>query len=91
MGLLSKNHAVDKGGSVEVRASSELRLEHIQTRRSLAIRKMHIRHLQYLQIPSFPKPQPPLLWLWLLLLLIGSQAADRKQNETEQQHYLNVG
>ena len=56
IGLLSKNHAFYKGSGVEVRASSHLGRKHILTRRGLSIPIMHIRHLQYLKAPTFPKP-----------------------------------
>jgi hypothetical protein len=76
MGFLGEDHAADKGGGVEVGARGDLSREHVLTRRGLAVGIMHVRHLQYLELPTFPKPQ----------LSFRREAPDRKPINTKDCH-----
>lgn len=77
IGLLCLNHPLNKRRRIEVGASRHLGRKHIQTRRRFAVGIVHVRHLQYLKLPTSPKSQPRRLVFPVLLR--RSQNQDRKQ------------
>ena len=77
IGLLGLNHPLNKRRRIEVGASRHLGRKHIQTRRRFAVGIVHVRHLQYLELPTSPKSQPRRLVIPVLLR--RSQNQDRKQ------------